>query len=95
MKVEFLFAWYDLWVGFFWDKKKQWLYILPLPMVGIILKFNSFKSWMAELEQIAFEFSPREYPLGSKWMLSFWKQYYYDEKLSPQEAWDDYTKNVN
>lgn len=38
--VSFLFAWYDLWVGLFWDKKKKWLYILPIPMFGIILKFK-------------------------------------------------------
>jgi hypothetical protein len=36
-----LFAWYDLWIGLFWDKKKYWLYVLPLPMVGIIIKFES------------------------------------------------------
>jgi len=41
MKVRFIFAWYDIWVGAFWDRKKQWLYILPLPMVGVILKFNA------------------------------------------------------
>lgn len=40
MKISFIFAWYDLWVGFFYDKKKNWLYILPIPMVGIILKFK-------------------------------------------------------
>lgn len=40
MKVEYLFAWYDLWIGFFWDRKKKWLYILPLPTCGIILKFD-------------------------------------------------------
>ena len=40
MKVEFLFAWYDIWIGFFWDSKKKWMYFLPLPMFGIILKFN-------------------------------------------------------
>jgi hypothetical protein len=39
MKVSFLFAWYDLWVGFFWDKKKKWLYVLPIPTAGIIFKF--------------------------------------------------------
>jgi hypothetical protein len=38
MKISLLFAWYDLWVGFFWDKNKNWLYILPVPTSGIILK---------------------------------------------------------
>ena len=40
VRIALLSAWYDLWVGFFWDKKKKWLYILPVPMLGIILKFG-------------------------------------------------------
>jgi hypothetical protein len=39
VSVSFLFAWYDLWIGAFWDAKKRWLYILPIPMVGVIVKF--------------------------------------------------------
>lgn len=39
LRIQFLFAWYDLWIGFFWDSKKKWLYVLPLPMCGIIVKF--------------------------------------------------------
>lgn len=35
-----LFAWYDMWIGFFWDKKKKWLYVFPVPMFGFILKFG-------------------------------------------------------
>jgi len=38
MKVEFLFKWYDFWIGVFYDRKNNWLYFLPFPMIGIIIK---------------------------------------------------------
>ena len=38
VKIQFIFKWYDLWIGFFYDKKKNWIYFLPLPMIGIIIK---------------------------------------------------------
>jgi hypothetical protein len=31
MRVSFFFAWYDLWVGAFWDGKRRALYVCPLP----------------------------------------------------------------
>lgn len=37
MKVKFLFAWYDLWVGVFIDKIKWKIYILPVPCLGICI----------------------------------------------------------
>lgn len=40
MKIKLIFAWFDFWVGAFWDSKKKWLYIFPIPMFGIILKFD-------------------------------------------------------
>lgn len=40
MKVKLLFAWYDLWIGAYWDRKNKTLYILPIPMVGIVIQFK-------------------------------------------------------
>lgn len=39
IKVKFLFAWYDLWVGFYYDRHRAHLYFMPIPMFGIIIKF--------------------------------------------------------
>lgn len=39
MRIRPLLAWYDFWVGLFWDSKKRRLYILPLPCIGIIVEF--------------------------------------------------------
>jgi len=40
MTIKPIFAWYDLWVGAFWDRAKRKLYILPLPCVGVVIEFN-------------------------------------------------------
>lgn len=37
--VKLLLAWYDLWVGAYWDRAKRRLYILPLPCVGVVISF--------------------------------------------------------
>ena len=31
IKFSFFFAWYDAWIGLFFDQKKRILYICPLP----------------------------------------------------------------
>jgi len=41
MKVSFFFAWYDFWVGFFYDQKKRILYVNFLPCC--VLKFEKSK----------------------------------------------------
>lgn len=38
MKITPIAAWYDLWVGLYWDRQKRWLYVLPLPCLGIVIK---------------------------------------------------------
>jgi hypothetical protein len=34
-RIKPLFAWYDLWVGAYWDRKRRVLYLFPLPMIGV------------------------------------------------------------
>lgn len=36
-RVTPLFAWYDLWIGAYWDRKSRSLYVLPLPCVGLVI----------------------------------------------------------
>jgi hypothetical protein len=37
VRFEIKFAWYDMWVGAFWDRKQKVLYVCPLPMLLIVL----------------------------------------------------------
>jgi hypothetical protein len=40
MRVKPLFAWYDIWIGAFWDRAKRKLYVLPLPCIGLIFELG-------------------------------------------------------
>ena len=40
MSVRPMFAWYDLWIGAFWDGNKRRLYIFPLPCIGVRIDFG-------------------------------------------------------
>ena len=40
MSIKPLFAWYDLWIGFYWNREKRRLYILPLPCIGVVIQFH-------------------------------------------------------
>jgi hypothetical protein len=35
MKFKLIFAWYDLWVGAFYDRRARKVYLFPLPMLGL------------------------------------------------------------
>ncbi len=37
-EFRFIFAWYDFWVGLFWDAKKRRLYVFPVPMLGFYVQ---------------------------------------------------------
>lgn len=46
MRFSFLFKWYDFWVGFFYDSKKNWIYFLPIPCLGIIIKLPQKRHYL-------------------------------------------------
>jgi hypothetical protein len=39
-RVSFIFAWYDFWIGLFWDRYKRRLYIFPVPCFGIVIQMK-------------------------------------------------------
>lgn len=49
MSIHFLFAWYDMWIGAFWDSRKRRLYIFPVPCLGFYVQFPpdnvAFLAW--------------------------------------------------
>jgi hypothetical protein len=30
----------DMYIGAYWDKRRRWLYVFPLPCFGVIIKFH-------------------------------------------------------
>lgn len=40
MTVRAVFAWYDFWIGAFWDRSKRRLYLFPIPCFGLVLDFG-------------------------------------------------------
>lgn len=41
MKISAFLAWYDLWIGAFYDQKKRILYVCPLPCCVLKIEFGA------------------------------------------------------
>jgi len=40
MRIRVFFAWYDLWVGAYWSQQSRTLYLCPLPMLVVSVRFG-------------------------------------------------------
>ena len=38
LRIRVFFAWYDMWVGAYWDRKKRILYVCPIPCLCIEIR---------------------------------------------------------
>ncbi len=43
IKIKFIFAWYDFWIGLFYDQTKHKLYFFPIPMFGLVIDLSNIK----------------------------------------------------
>lgn len=39
-RVRVALLWYDLWIGFYWDRRGKTLYFCPLPALVLELRFS-------------------------------------------------------
>ena len=65
MKVTFFFRWYDLWIGFFYDRRSRKLYFCPLPTLGVCFNFSPYTDdeishGLARIAQLRLAQSSRE-----------------------------------
>lgn len=40
LRVKPIFAWYDLWIGAFFDRPKRRLYVFPVPCFGVVIEWS-------------------------------------------------------
>jgi hypothetical protein len=44
-RLSVKWAWYDLWVGFFWEQHSRRLFWCPVPTVAVVLNLDFRKDW--------------------------------------------------
>lgn len=67
MKVRPIFAWYDLWVGVFWDTSKRRLYVLPLPCIGLVFEFGERRVSPSPSQSYGCKHLTKRYPTFGRW----------------------------
>jgi hypothetical protein len=54
MKIRIFFAWYDFWIGLYWDRKDYSLYVCLIPTIVIRIwneKITKERIWNQILEE--------------------------------------------
>jgi hypothetical protein len=41
VRIGFVSAWYDFWIGWYWNAAKRRLYVLPVPCLGFYIDFRA------------------------------------------------------
>jgi hypothetical protein len=44
VKIKPIFKWYDIWIGFYYDRENKTLYFFPIPMLGLKIEFKAKKN---------------------------------------------------
>ena len=68
MQIAVFFKWFDCWIGAYWDKGGKTLYICPIPMFVIRIRFQNHGKSEREIDLAldahgAGQLSEREYTL--------------------------------
>jgi hypothetical protein len=41
IEIKLFFAWYDFWIGLFYDRPKRRIYFFPIPCLGLKIQFGA------------------------------------------------------
>ncbi len=39
-RFKLVIAWFDLWIGGYWNAQKRFLYLFPVPCIGVRIRFK-------------------------------------------------------